>query len=235
MKTKMSALALALAASMSGGAFAVEIALSSDTSTALVYEDTLSVSTVALQGIMPNPDWQALVENEGALTPVYLGGDVVRDFTIPMTVDVTFSRVHWDEAAWTDTFRIGDNVISNKIAGDQSFTVRYSQGDQFDFSFTSQAPGEATPRVVTNGSNQVANFVDNANQLNFAALKVRDGVWLLGLEDGLEYEPNGADYDDLIIRVEAKLVDVPEPGSLVLMGLGAIGVGLTRMKRRQEA
>jgi hypothetical protein len=31
------------------------------------------------------------------------------------------------------------------------------------------------------------------------------------------------------------LVEVPEPGSMALLGLGAVGVGLTRMKRKQSA
>ncbi|MDH4257121.1 MAG: PEP-CTERM sorting domain-containing protein, partial [Gammaproteobacteria bacterium] len=116
-----------------------------------------------------------------------------------------------------------------------SFTVTYMPGDDVGFTFTSQAADEAVARVVNNDSNQYVANITNRNQLNFAALKVRSGLWLLGLEDGLVDENNGPDYDDLIILARAEVVDVPEPGSIALLGLGAVGVGLTRLRRKQSA
>jgi hypothetical protein len=40
------------------------------------------------------------------------------------------------------------------------------------------------------------------------------------------------DLDDYVIRADVKALPVPEPGAMALLGLGAVGVGLTRLKRR---
>jgi hypothetical protein len=235
MKAKMSVIAVAVAASVSGAGYANEVSLFDVSGgPTLAYEATSTIAAVSLQGIMPNPDWEALAKG-GPETTIYLGGDIQNIDVAQVALDLTFSFVDFKEVSWLDTFEAGGNVISNQGPAGQSFTVRYMAGEKIDIKFTSQMAGEATPRSVANGSNGYYPTISDPSQLNFAALRVSGGLWYLGLEDGLVDESNGPDYDDLIIRVDAKLVEVPEPGSMALLGLGAVGVGLTRMKRKQSA
>ena len=191
----------------------------------------ISVAQAALQGILPNPDWDAL----GATTALALGSNILKVID-RSRVEITFSFIY-TEAAWYDEFIVGGNKITNRGGADQQFTVEYDFGDTLDFAFTSLAGDEATPRRVANGANQFVADVQDRDELNFAYVDLGDGQFLLGFEDGLVEEPNGSDWDDLVIKGQARItaIEVPEPGPLTLLGLGVVGVVLTRIKRRQAA
>ena len=192
---------------------------------------TISVAQAVLQGILPNPDWDAL----GATTALALGSNILKVID-RSRVEITFSFIY-TEAAWYDEFIVGGNKITNRGGADQQFTVEYDFGDTLDFAFTSLAGDEATPRRVANGANQFAADVQDRGDLNFAYVDLGDGQFLLGFEDGLVEEPNGSDWDDLVIKGQARItaIEVPEPGPVALLGLGVVGVVLTRIKHRQAA
>ena len=140
--------------------------------------------------------------------------------------DVTFTAL-FKEAANINFFIPGIDVLSTANIGD-SFTSRFDGPGALDFLFVSS--GGASVRNVDN----TAQFLSGAGG-DFATVALEDGAFLLGFNDA-PIDPSApgyidADYDDLVIRVEA--VAVHEPGMLALMGLGLMGVGLTRIRKNK--
>lgn len=135
---------------------------------------------------------------------------------------VTFSFVGY-EAGWNNYLRNTQNssFIYNKGAPQGSFEVTASAGSFVNFFFDTPI-GD-----VFNGSNAAKssgspNFWLGSNGLG--------GIWIALDDTGANVDDN---HDDLVILATAREVtQVPEPTSLFLMGIGALGLIVQRRRIR---
>ena len=161
-------------------------------------------------------------------TPVLFG----REVTIDQYAQVKLTAVY-SEANYTNAFlTVGGTSFSNVIDG-SSFTFEYGPGLlPFSFFVTD------TSLAVVNGGNQVAWEAGGSNPF-FAVTPVEtdsDGVatFFIALNDNGFGDQTSPDLglDDYVIRADVKAIPVPEPLPAMLLGMGLVGVGLTRLKRR---
>lgn len=176
------------------------------------------------QGITP-PD-----DDFAPGTPVLFGREVTIDEFAIIKMTAVYSEADYTNAIIT----VGETKFSNVIDGD-SITFNYGPG-LLPFSFFTLD----TELGVTNGGNQTAWELGGPNPF-FAVTPVEID---LGVETFyLAYNDNGfgdaasndGDLDDYVIRVDVAAVpqvEVPEPMPAMLLGLGLIGIGLTRFRKR---
>jgi len=162
-------------------------------------------------------------------TPVLFG----REVTIDQYAQVKLTAVY-SEANYTNAFlTVGGTSFSNVIDG-SSFTFDFGPGLlPFSFFVTD------TSLAVVNGGNQVAWEAGGSNPF-FAVTPVEtdsDGVasFFIALNDNGfgDLTSGDQDLDDYVIRADVKALPVPEPLPAMLLGMGLVGVGLTRLKRRE--
>jgi len=140
-----------------------------------------------------------------------------REVGVTGVYDVTFTAI-FQESDYRNYFvTVGGTLFDDINIGD-SYTIRTP--DALNFSFGSlDAVGTAV-----NGFNQ-AGYESLGS--SFAVSWVDADSLLIGFNDSYTGDN---DYDDLVIR--ADFAEVPEPMPAMLLGLGLIGVGLSRLRKR---
>ena len=164
-------------------------------------------------------------------TPVLFGREVTIDEFAIVKMTAVYSEADYTNAVIT----VGGTEFSDVITGD-SITFNYGPG-LLPFSFFTLDTGLG----VANGGNQVAWEAGGSNPF-YAVTPVEidgDGLetFFVAYDDGGFGDETGDDLDDYIIRVDiaaAPQVEVPEPMPAMLLGLGLIGIGLTRMRRKVQ-
>ena len=158
---------------------------------------------------------------------VSLGSEIVARQDVSLTFESTFSEADWtNEFGWDGEVRFNSGKIGEEDPFTESFTVTLLNGGVLPFFYVANVNGERFQ--LDNGFNQAA----YEGQDPTFAFAFYEGYYYLGLNDnGIEDGANGDfDVDDFVVRFK---VNVPEPASTALLGLGMIGLGLTRMARRK--
>jgi hypothetical protein len=147
-----------------------------------------------------------------------VGGTVVA--TTDQPIKLTF-EYYFKEASYTNGFYVNGKEVFNTTTSKQgdTFSTIWNGGDTaLDFYFQAGSVGK-----VTNEGNDA----DSAK----AFWTYWDGTDLiLALDDSGNRNDN--DYDDMIIKVRADAVGVPEPSTIALFGLGILGLGLARRRAK---
>ena len=181
-------------------------------------------SALALLAIALNLNAAIITDGSPDVSPALLGDDfgyvgpvlLGREVSVTGVYDVTFTAVY-QESDYRNYFVTVAGALFDDINIGDSVTIRTPAALQFAFG-SLDASGTAV-----NGLNQTGYEASGAA---FAINWLSPTSLLIGYNDSFTGDN---DYDDLVIR--ADFVEVPEPMPAMLLGLGLMGVGLTRMRR----
>jgi hypothetical protein len=159
---------------------------------------------------------------------VLLGREIQLDTAARVTFTAFFSEAKYKNAFLT----IGDTKFSDNIVTGDAYTRDFEAG-LLPFSFFVADTGKS----IVNGGNQAAWQAGNGDPYFLVTPPTigEDAVekfYIALNDDGSLIDE---DYDDYVIGVTVEGIpvkDVPEPAPAMLLGLGLIGIGLTRLKRR---
>jgi len=148
-----------------------------------------------------------------------IGGSL--SLSAPASLTYTFLG---KEAAWNNGFEASGDVLSGAFSNSGSapgdaFTVRQSAAGLLAFAFHTPRRGS-----VSNGTNGLS-------APHFFLQRLGSGAAIVALDDG-GAGPD-ADYDDLVVRVDA--VAVPEPSTVAMALAGLLCLGVIRRRGTARA